>query len=332
MGEYAQPDGNLITGCSAVGSAPALGAGCRRFESCHSDQTLEIIEISRVFFFSCGLPARLPLLNFLKEAGCAKMARKRIKMNASTMTLAEVFPRFLTSKTAQGVSEKTLKTYRWHFHCIGKHLDLGMSFDDLTREHLELLVVSMRRSGLSHNSISSYMRVMRTFLKWSKEQGYTTLEVPNIRDKETVKETYTDDELARLLKKPSNTCDFAEYRNWVIVNFLLNCGCRAATIRNIRNCDVDISAHQVFFRHTKTGKVQLIPLCSAMNSILADYMEVRGGGAEDYLFSNDFGEMMTENALRSAIYRYNCRTLLSISIIYPPRAVAINTTIMRLTS
>ena len=67
-----------------------------------------------------------------------------------------------------------------------------MSFDDLTREHLELLVVSMRRSGLSHNSISSYMRVMRTFLKWSKEQGYTSLEVPNIRDKETVKETYTD--------------------------------------------------------------------------------------------------------------------------------------------
>ena len=28
---------NKISGCSAVGSAPALGAGCRRFESCHSD-------------------------------------------------------------------------------------------------------------------------------------------------------------------------------------------------------------------------------------------------------------------------------------------------------
>ena len=152
-----------------------MGPGCREFESRHSDQTLEIIEISRVFFFSCGLPARLPLLNFLKEAGCAKMARKRIKMNTSTMTLAEVFPRFLTSKTAQGVSEKTLKTYRWHFHCIGKHLDLGTSFEELTKERLELLIVSMRKSGLSHNSISSYMRVMRTFLKWSKEQGYTTL-------------------------------------------------------------------------------------------------------------------------------------------------------------
>ena len=27
-----------ISGCSAAGSAPALGAGCRRFKSCHSDQ------------------------------------------------------------------------------------------------------------------------------------------------------------------------------------------------------------------------------------------------------------------------------------------------------
>ena len=180
------------------------------------------------------------------------MARKRIKLNSSKITLIEVFPRFITAKKAEGVSEKTLKTYHWHFHCIGKHIDLQTSFDELTKEHLNLLVVSMRENGLSHNSISSYMRVMRTFLKWSKEQGYTTLDVPNIRDKETLKDTYTDDELALLLKKPSNTCDFSEYRNWVIVNFLLNCGCRASTIRNIRNCDVDISARQVLFRHTKT--------------------------------------------------------------------------------
>ena len=236
-----------------------------------------------------------------------KMARKRIRMNTSTITLEEAFPHFLTAKTAEGICEKTLKTYSSHFHCIGKHLDLGMTFEELTKEHLDLLVVSMRRSGLSHNSISSYMRVMRTFMKWSRTQGYTNLVVPNIRDKESFKETYTDDELTLLLKKPSGNYDFSEYRNWVIVNFLLNCGCRASTIRNIRNCDVDISANQVFFRHTKTGKVQLIPLCNTMTRILSDYMKIRGGCDKDYLFSNDFGEMMTENSLRSAINRYNKR-------------------------
>ena len=41
---------NSITGCSAVGSAPALGAGCRRFESCHSDHLFQKNRLFRRFF------------------------------------------------------------------------------------------------------------------------------------------------------------------------------------------------------------------------------------------------------------------------------------------
>ena len=104
-----------------------------------------------------------------------------------------------------------------------------------------------------------------------------------MKEKETVKETYTDEELARLLKKPGRDCGFCEYRAWVIVNFLLNSGCRAATVRNIQNRDVDLQARQIILRHTKVGKIQVIPLCSLMVSILQDYMEIRGGAGEDYL-------------------------------------------------
>ena len=91
----------------------------------------------------------------------------------------------------------------------------------------------------------------------------------------------------------------------MIINFLLNCGCRAATIRNIQNRDLDLSGKQVSFRHTKTGKVQIIPLCTQMVSILRDYIAIRQGTASDYLFCNEYGEMLTENALREAIYKYN---------------------------
>lgn len=95
--------------------------------------------------------------------------------------------------------------------------------------------------------------------------------MPHIKDKETVKETYTDEELTMLLKKPAKNCDFTEYRNWVIVNFLMNSGCRAATIRNIQNRDVDMEARQVILRHNKNGKIQVIPLCSVMINILREY-------------------------------------------------------------
>ena len=42
-----------------------------------------------------------------------------------------------------------------------------------------------------------------------------------------------------------------------------------------------------------------------MVSILADYMTIRKGSPEDYLFCNQYGEMLSENALRLAVAHYN---------------------------
>ena len=84
------------------------------------------------------------------------MARKRIVKSSSSSTIEEVIPRFITAKTAAGVSDSTIKTYRSHFFCISKHLDFTLSFNQLTKDHLNYMIVSMRESELAHNSIASY--------------------------------------------------------------------------------------------------------------------------------------------------------------------------------
>ena len=233
------------------------------------------------------------------------MAKIKMKKPAEAITLESAFKEFTVSQAAKGVKDKTLKTYHSHFRVASKHLDVGMTFEELTKSHLDYMIVSMRESGLAHNSISSYVRVMKTFLTWCNGEGYTYLTLPNYKQVETVKEVYTDEELAALLKRPPADSQFCEYRNWVIVNFLLNCGCRAATIRNIQIRDVFLMERQVVFRHTKNGKVQVIPLCSRMVNVLCGYMNVRAGAGEDYLFCDEYGDMLTENALRLAIARYN---------------------------
>lgn len=73
-------------------------------------------------------------------------------------------------------------------------------------------------------------------------------------------EGVSNEELSLLLQKPKSDCSFTEYRNWAIINFLLNSGCRAATVRNIQIRDVDLAARQIVYRHTKNGKVQTVPL------------------------------------------------------------------------
>lgn len=220
---------------------------------------------------------------------------------------SEVWKEFITAKTAKGVSDATITKYHQVLHNISKYFDIEIPMSILSKREFEEMVVRMRSADLAHNSIASYVCVIRTFLHWCRDENIVKIEVPNIKEKETVKETYSDEELELLLRRPAPDCQFCEYRNWVIINFLLNSGCRASTVRNIQNRDVSIEDRQVVFRHTKNGKVQVLPLCSRMVNVLRAYMAVRGGVAEDYLFCDQYGGMLSENGLRLAIQRYNRR-------------------------
>ena len=45
---------------------------------------------------------------------------------------------------------------------------------------------------MAHNSIATYMRMLRTFYNWCNADSFSSLAVPAVKEKETVKDTYTD--------------------------------------------------------------------------------------------------------------------------------------------
>ena len=221
------------------------------------------------------------------------------------LTVSDYFNMFVTAQTAKGVSDATLRTYHNHFAAVSKHLDVNKPMSQLKTEDLQGMIASMRACGLAHNSISSYARVAKTFITWANKNGFTEAQASSYKQIETVKDTYTDSELLALLKRPKKGCKFTEYRTWVIIQFLINCGCRSSTLRNIQNQDVDSERHQVIFRHTKTGKLQLIPICTDLSVVLHEYMRIRGGAPSDYLFCNEYGDQLTKDALYQSISSYN---------------------------
>lgn len=230
-----------------------------------------------------------------------------MKMNQAA-TIAETFKDFLTSRKVKGLADKTIETYEYHLHAISKHFDISLDIGTLKKRDLDNLISSLRESGLSSNTIRSYTRTFKSFFSWCNEEGISSLNLPLYKAEETIKETYSDNELKALLKKPDvRKCTFAEFRNWTIINFLLNSGSRAATIRAIQIRDVDLDNGIVYYRHTKNKKAQVIPLCSAMTAVLSEYLRVRGGEPTDYLFCTEKGAQLAENALRQTIARYNQR-------------------------
>ena len=95
------------------------------------------------------------------------MSRKRLFVNKkSVKKFEEIFDAFVVEKTAKGVSGITIRNYHENLHNISLHFDISMLFDELTKEHLDQMVVSMRKAGLAHNTIATDVR-LHVFFNWA---------------------------------------------------------------------------------------------------------------------------------------------------------------------
>lgn len=218
----------------------------------------------------------------------------------------DAFERFIIAKKAKGLSDKTIATYQNHYLTISKYIEPDAQMNNLNKADVEYMLAGMRDRGLAANSIASYTRTFRSFLSWARGEELTTLTCLEYKTEETVMETYTDAELARLLKKPNiHKCTFSDYRNWVMINMLLNCGMRAATMRSILIKDVNLQNQTIIYRHNKNRSIQIAPLCSEMVCILREYIKLRQGKADEVLFPSDENTKFTQSGLYQAIAKYN---------------------------
>ncbi len=90
----------------------------------------------------------------------------------------------------------------------------------------------MLNSNLSDNTVSTRIRGLRAFLYYCMEMGYIQkFKIQNIKTTEKIKETYTEEELKILLKKPDlKKCSPKEYITWVIVNYVYS------TRKQVKHC------------------------------------------------------------------------------------------------
>ena len=70
-------------------------------------------------------------------------------------------------------------------------------------------------------------------------------------------------------------CSFAEYRTWVIINFLVATGVRSRSLRNIKIEDLDFDNELIHIKVTKNRKAIIIPMGKTIKKILLEYLRIR---------------------------------------------------------
>lgn len=234
------------------------------------------------------------------------MPKKLQTQIMGTKTVSQAFDEFLKWCKAKNLSEYSILFYERQF---GKFLEwYGCDdLDGIDQNTIQNFILYLQEKDVSDITVNTYLRAIRAVLYYWMELGYLPkFKISLVKAQKKVKETYTDEELALLLKKPDlKKCTFAEYRNWVLVNYLLATGNRISTVVNLKIKDLDFDNDCIILRHTKNKRQQIIPMSSTLKEVLLEYLKYRKGTPDDYLFCNEYGEQMQVNSLKTAIRRYN---------------------------
>lgn len=243
------------------------------------------------------------------------MAIKRtIKRSAEpdNITIGSALEEFLIEKEAHNLSPKTIKNYHQSVnYFIDFHgFTADTPLDEITQSDFYKWINSLRLDGVSPSSINHYLRDCRSFFYWCMDVDRKYMDAFKIRQIEQQEEQlklFPDEELAILLEKPERSNNkFTDWRNWVVVNWVLATGNRCSTVVDVKIGDIDFKRKEIHLAHTKNKKAQIIPLSSSLETVLKEYIKMwrKGADADGWLFPNVGEEKLTTNALQNSFGKY----------------------------
>jgi integrase/recombinase XerD len=233
---------------------------------------------------------------------------KKIQMNDYEMTFNDGFEDFKIYCITKNLSKDTIMHHEGVIKTVFKFINPNMPVKDITRLIVNQFILDCRSNlEIKDITLNTYVRSLRTVLYYFMEMGY--IERFNIKaprfDKEIIP-AYSDEELKKLLEKPNTkNCDFIEYRNYMICQFFMGVGCRTRTLINIKIKDLDFDNNVVHVNITKNRKPLIIPLATTLRKELREYLKIRKGKEEDYLFCGVYGEQITRTRLFNSMQDYN---------------------------
>jgi integrase/recombinase XerD len=270
--------------------------------------TLEISklqDISKVLFY-------VPLINnggvldFMKQGfkGTQKFKNLNYRERKKWSELAD---EFIRKSQIKGLSQATIKSYETHIRYFSFYLDEDVFCDEITVETMEDYIVYIKevRRVTNGNSINSYIRNLSPIIKYGIKKGYITedFQIPTVKVQETHKEIYSEIELNSLLDKPKKR-DFVEIRTWAIIWTFASTGIRARELRELKVSNVDLFNRVITVNQTKNKKVRVLPISHSLLEVLTEFMDIRDGEGDDYLFCSVYNTQLAMSSLQKCIKRY----------------------------
>lgn len=217
---------------------------------------------------------------------------------------------FINYKKIQNLSKGSINFYENKISRFIEDTEVNVTNQINNKTVENYIKILNEKYNLSPISVNTHLRAVRTFLYFLMERGYCqNFKIKLIKTNKNIKPTYTKSELKILLEKPDlDKCNFAEYRNWVIVNWLIATGNRRKIITNVKIQDLDFDNLMIHLNRIKSRKGRLIPMSNTLTKILKEYLNYRDVDKKtNYLFCNIYGNKLSDDGLSTVLRKYHKR-------------------------
>jgi integrase/recombinase XerD len=228
---------------------------------------------------------------------------KRGRQSAS-LTMAEMFERFMLFKKTEGLTKVTINDYYLHYNYLLEFLERDIEKEEMTIDLFrDYIGYMLNEKDLSPVTANVRIRTIRAFLRYCYLENYIEEPIHErfkpVKTKEDTLESFTPTEIKKLLNAVDET-SYTGFRDKVLIYVLLDTMIRCTELINLRRSNVDLK--QGFIKleshETKTKRGRIVPLSTRTVKLLKEYMEETADFESEWLIVTYEGEKMADNTIR----------------------------------
>jgi len=263
----------------------------------------------------------------------------RIKGGLASRSLDELFQVFYDAKISEGRANRTLEMYRENYSYLCAYMDgndipkLAENVTaDLLRAYMTWMLRSKRRweghpckrennmtTGLSPVTVNTIMKTVRTMFRFLKDEKLIEDDpcekVKKVDEPEKLIQIMEVDDLKKLLSGP-NVRTYAGFRDFVIINVLIDSFCRINEVLTLKRSDVVFKADGIIINEliAKTRKGRYVPLQKRTMRLISELMDESVDFDSEYVFLTNYGERLSDDQFRNRLKQHAKRVGLDLRV------------------
>lgn len=198
------------------------------------------------------------------------------------MLLEDAIEEFLLELDIKGASKETIRSYTNALKVFKEYMCDNKNLDNIKAIHIKGFAKFNKERGLKQKTQNGYISAIRALYTYlveedivSKNLGFS-VKLVNANDKKEI-EVFTKEEIKKLVQYQRSfnekVSPFLVVRDNLIINFLLETGCRNHELTNLKYDN--IQEGYIFFKVTKNSKPRVVPISKKLKKLMMRYERMK---------------------------------------------------------